>query len=244
MNVAYPRVASRLFGHAHAVEPTALRAILDGPAAARILAAERPRRVAKATVSDRLEVLANDLHAEPVAVNGELGEYLLTGDGVAIVPVYGILSRRFDWLTAMCGWTTYQGLSATFKAVLADTRVSAILMDVDSPGGECGGLIDIANEIMAARDMKPIWAVANDLAASAAYAIAGCAEKLILPTLGQVGSIGAMMVHIDETKADAVAGLKYTAIHSGARKMDGWSHAELEPAALKALKAQSRPLPR
>jgi len=238
MEVAYPRVAARLFGHAHAIEPGAMRAILEGPLARRILSAERPKRGPKNTHARRMERLSARVNAEPVSVNDDLGEYYLTAGGIAIVPVYGILSRRFDWLTALCGWTTYEGLIATYEAVLADGRVRGVLMDGESPGGEAGGMIDAAEVIIAARSVKPVWAVANDFAASAAYAIVGSAERLLLPRLAKVGSIGAMMVHVDQSQADAQAGLKYTAIASGDHKMDGWEHAQLSPDALAALRAQ------
>ena len=41
MTVAYPNVADRLFGRAHAIEPIALRAIIEGPIGQRVLAGER-----------------------------------------------------------------------------------------------------------------------------------------------------------------------------------------------------------
>jgi hypothetical protein len=65
------------------------------------------------------------------------------------------------------------------------------------------------------------------VAASAAYALAGSAEKLYLPRLAQVGSIGAVMIHIDQSVQDQARGLKYSAVFSGTRKMDGWDHAAL-----------------
>ncbi len=100
-------------------------------------------------------------------------------------------------------------------------------MDVDSPGGEWGGMLDAADKIIAARGGKPIWAVANTCAASAAYALAGSAARLIVPRLAHVGSIGAVSIHLDRSAADQAQGLKYTAVFSGARKIDGWEHAPL-----------------
>ena len=43
MNIAYPNVADRLFGRAHAIEPNALRAIIEGPVGQRVLAGERSK---------------------------------------------------------------------------------------------------------------------------------------------------------------------------------------------------------
>jgi ClpP class serine protease len=227
MEAAYPQIAERLFGRAHAIEPAALRAIVDGPVARRIIAGELARsEPAPRMMKSRRTRLSAIVDAEPVCVADGI-EYALTADGIAIVPVMGVLSQRFDWLAALCGWTTYEGLAATLGATRDDYRVKGILLDVESPGGEAAGMLDAADAILASRSAKPIWAVANVYAFSAAYAIAGAAEKLFVPRLGKVGSIGAVAIHIDESAADKAQGLKYTPVYSGARKVDGWSHAPL-----------------
>lgn len=232
MDAAYPQIAERLFGRAHAIEPVAFRAIIDGPVARRVIAGEHARSERAPGVAQmRRKRLAAFSDAETIST-GDGIEYAITGDGIAIVPVMGILSQRFDWLAALCGWTTYEGLSATLDAIGDDYRVRAVLLDIESPGGEAAGMLDIADKIIASRDQKPIWAVANVYAFSAAYAIAGAAETLFVPRLGQVGSVGAVCIHADESAYDAKLGVKYTAVYSGARKIDGWSHAPLsEPAA-------------
>lgn len=48
---------------------------------------------------------------------------------------------------------------------------------------------------------------------------------------GEVGSVGVVAVHVDESAADAMAGLKWTLIHAGARKSDGNPHEPLSPGA-------------
>jgi len=71
---------------------------------------------------------------------------------------------------------------------LADPRVRGIVLDIDSPGGEAAGLFDLADRIAAARAIKPIWAVANDAAFSAAYALAASASCVTLTRTAGVGS--------------------------------------------------------
>jgi ClpP class serine protease len=234
---AYPHIAERLFGQAHAIEPGALRAILEGPAGRRILSGERLEGSTgkkKKAATSRLSAIVD---CERVVLAGGVGEFGLTEDGIAIVPVCGVLSRRFDWLTALCGWTTYEGLSAILDALAADSRVAAALLDVETPGGEAAGMLDAGDKIIAFREIKPIWAVANTLAVSAGYALAGSASRLVLPRLAHVGHVGAIRVHVDQSKADEAKGLDYTAVVSGARKPDGWSHSPLSEGALKAYQA-------
>jgi len=233
MSASLPHVADRLFGRPHAIEPVALQAIVEGPAGRRILSGEPIEAKGKGKKSrdfrgDRLAVLAD---AVTIASRDGLVQYALTPDGIAIIPVAGVLTQKFDWLAALCGWTTYDAIKATLAAAMEDYRVSAILLDVDSPGGEASGMLDISDAIIAARQIKPIWSVANSCAASAAYGIAGSASRLVLPRLAQVGSIGCVIVHVDQSAADKSQGLKYSAVYSGTHKIDGWGHAPLSESA-------------
>ena len=239
MQIAYPHIAERLFGRPHAIEPVALRAIMDGPLARRVLSGETigSGKVKKNGRDLRRARLAAISDANQVREADGLIEYALTPEGVAIVPIAGVLSRRFDWLAAACGWTTYEGLSATIESILDGKVARAMLFDVDTPGGEAAEMLDVADAILVAREKLPVWAVANVCAASAGYALAGSAEKLVLPRLAVVGSIGCMLVHIDQSVADLAGGLKYTAVYSGARKIDGWAHAPLSDGALDAAQA-------
>ena len=74
---------------------------------------------------------------------------------------------------------------------------------------------------------KPLWAIADEAALSAAYAIACAADRLWLTRTAEVGSIGVVAVHVDESVADAKAGLAYTFLHAGTHKVDGHPHAPL-----------------
>lgn len=225
---AYPRIAEKLFGRAHAIEPAALRTIMEGPLLRRILAGEAVEdheAIAKTRAARRARLSAA-VDAETVNV-GDIGEYALTGQGIAVVPISGVLAQRFDFMAALCGWTTYEGLIAVCDAMANDYRVNGVLLDVESPGGEVSGMLDAADAIIQLNQLKPVWAVANSYAYSAAYALAGSAERLIVPRMADVGSIGAVAVHVDESAADEADGLKYTAVYSGARKIDGWGHAPL-----------------
>jgi ClpP class serine protease len=67
-------------------------------------------------------------------------------------------------------------LDAVHHAVLADDSVGGILVDIDSPGGSVKGIAEFSEEVYRGRLRKPIMAVANSLAASAAYWIGRCRE--------------------------------------------------------------------
>jgi ClpP class serine protease len=95
---------------------------------------------------------------------------------VAVIPIHGTLVRRTVGLEAESGLTSYGPRRATGRRA-GHPAVSAILLDIDSPGGESGGVFDLADRIRAASQIKPVWAVANDMAFSAAYALASAASR-------------------------------------------------------------------
>ena len=153
-----------------------------------------------------------------------------TGAGqsrIAVIPIYGTLVRRTQGLEAQSGLTSYAGIALALDTALADPNVAAILLDIDSPGGESSGVFDLADRIRAATAIKPVWAVANDMAFSAAYALASAASRLIVSRTGGVGSIGVIAMHVDQSVKDQQDGVAYTAVFAGDRKNDLNPHAPI-----------------
>ena len=150
--------------------------------------------------------------------------YKTTDAGVAIIPVTGVLMKKGTWMTALSGCTSYTQIRSTFDAAMDDNQVRAIVLDVDSPGGTTHGCFELSDHIHKARGDKPIWGIANDLAASAAYALASAADKLYLTRTAGVGSIGVFAMHADTSGADEQAGVKYTYVFAGEHKVDGNPH--------------------
>ena len=147
--------------------------------------------------------------------------------GIAVIPIYGTLVRRTQGLEAQSGLTSYAGIAQSLETALADPSVAAILLDIDSPGGESSGVFDLADRIRAATAIKPVWAVANDMAFSAAYALASAASRLIVSRTGGVGSIGVIAMHVDQSVKDQQDGIAYTAVFAGERKNDLNPHAPI-----------------
>lgn len=157
---------------------------------------------------------------------------------VAVVPIHGTLVRRTIGLEAESGLTSYAAIASQIDAALASPDVAAILLDVDSPGGESGGVFDLADRIRAAARVKPVWAVANDMAFSAAYALASAATKVFVSRTGGVGSIGVIAMHVDQSEKDAQDGVRYTAVFAGDRKNDLNPHEPISDEAHAFLKAE------
>lgn len=142
-------------------------------------------------------------------------------EGVACLEISGTLVQKLGGLRPYSGMTGYNGIRASMANALADPAVRAIALCIDSPGGEVAGCFDLVDAIYSARGDKPIWAILDEDAFSAAYAIASAADKIIVPRTGGVGSIGVIAMHVDWSRALAAGGLKVTLITYGERKADG-----------------------
>jgi signal peptide peptidase SppA len=165
--------------------------------------------------------------------------YAVTDAGIALVPVLGPLVARGDWLTELFGASVYGEVGEAVEAALADPSVRGVVMEIDSPGGEVAGMFDLADRLTSLRSSagKPLWAVASESATSAAYAIASAAERIYVTQTGEVGSIGVVAAHVDQSVADTKAGLAWTFLHAGARKLDGNPHEPLSDPARAAIQA-------
>lgn len=141
---------------------------------------------------------------------------------VAVVPVSGVIFPRGGGLWAdLFGGTSAERLTLAVQQAAADTNVSAIVLDVNSPGGSVAGVTEAAAAVRAASAQKPVVAIANHLAASAAYWIAAQAGELWVTPSGEVGSIGVFAAHQDMSKMLEDAGLKVSLISAGKYKVEG-----------------------
>lgn len=155
--------------------------------------------------------------------------------GLAIIPVSGTLVNRFG---QSYGYVTgYNFIRSQLNLAMADDDVKGIVLDVNSYGGEAAGCFELAAEIRAARDKKPILAVVDSNAYSAGYAIASAASHIVaIPSAG-VGSVGVIAMHIDMSAMLEEWGVKVTLIYEGEHKADGNPYEPLPESVLKNMQA-------
>lgn len=164
---------------------------------------------------------ANELPALAASYQSKAvqGRMYSVKNGVAIIPLDGTLVHKSGYVGSSSGTMGYDGVAAQLQTAIADPEVQGILLDVDSPGGEVAGVQALANSL--ANSPKPVWAHANETAASAAYWLASASSKLVLSGTAAVGSIGVLVAHADFSKKLASDGISVTLIHAGAHKVDG-----------------------
>jgi signal peptide peptidase SppA len=141
--------------------------------------------------------------------------------GIAVIPIEGTLVHRLGSVSPHSGMTGYDGIAACFMSAITDPSIRAVCLDIDSPGGDASGCFDLADLVYRARGSKPIWAIVDDMACSAAYAVASAADRIMVPRTGTVGSIGVIAMHTDMSRALSAGGITVTVMQYGARKADG-----------------------
>lgn len=114
--------------------------------------------------------------------------------GIAHIHVTGVLGKHLSKIERSCGNTGYEQIEEELEdAIAAGAR--GILLHVNSPGGAATGNIEIAQRV--ADSGLPIITWVDELAASAAYAIASGTTKIITAPSAQVGSIGTILPLVD-----------------------------------------------
>lgn len=142
---------------------------------------------------------------------------------VGVVPIRGLIKQHpssgfFDFFF---GGASTELVGRQIEAFIKDSSVNAIVLDIDSPGGSGYGVTELANKIMSFRGQKPILAVANSMAASAAYWIGAAADYFYASPSALVGSVGVYILHMDISKLTENEGVKPTFISAGKNKTRG-----------------------
>lgn len=135
---------------------------------------------------------------------------------VAVIPIKGVLTHH----SSCCG-NSCDEIGEWVGLAAEDNAIKAIVLDVDSPGGSVFGVQEAGEKIRQAREVKPVFAVANSMMASAAYWLGSQATKIVGTPGADIGSIGVILVHADFSKMAEDMGVKFTFITSSKHKAEG-----------------------
>lgn len=149
-------------------------------------------------------------------------------NGVAVIAVDGVIAKKANLFMDVSGGTSTQLLGDAVRQAVADPYVTAILLNIDSPGGAVDGTQEVARQIFAARGTKPIVAYTDGMMASAAYWIGAAADQVYVSgDTTEVGSIGVVATHVDYSKLEEARGIKTTEIVAGKFKRVASGYAPL-----------------
>lgn len=167
-----------------------------------------PRRVLAAIHDEPWAILPGHLESiveiasrngDPEALAVKMGQRLdnservAVRDGVAVIPVTGPIFRYSSLFTEISGATSVELLARDFRAALDDPSVQAVLLEINSPGGQMAGIHEFAAQVFAARGVKPVTAYVGATGASAAYWIAAACDRIVADPTAVLGSIGVVM---------------------------------------------------
>lgn len=203
----------------------------------------------------RYERILAALFAEPLAMHPAAAEWLFSlrklpeaeiqaklaaatrarssrASGPAVVHIRGSIVREPNLWTEYGYATSAEEVGRQVDAFAADPNVTAIVLDIDSPGGTVSGTPELAARVAAAAGQKKvIAAVTGTYAASAAYYVASQASEIVVSPGSEVGSIGVVMMHVDESEFLRQIGVKVSFVAAGAQKVAGNPFAPLDGAA-------------
>lgn len=134
-------------------------------------------------------ITAENIQAFHDSISGNKTKYRVD-NGVAIIPITSFISQYYDFFCWLFDGIAVENIEAQFDDAIADPKIRGIILDINSPGGEIGGVNDLSNKIFESRNKKPIIAYVSDEAASAGYWIASAASKIVTGQTALVGSIG------------------------------------------------------
>ena len=128
-----------------------------------------------------------------------------TSAGVAIIPVAGALTQQSYWRGDRA---SYDWIAAQLALAVSDPGIQAIMLNVNSPGGQLAGVEGLSRAIYDAREQKPVHAFVSGQAASAAYWLASATEEITATRTSMLGSIGVIMSYIDCSRMDEQMGIQ------------------------------------
>lgn len=155
--------------------------------------------------------------------------------GVEVIPVSGILVSRAAHLEMCEVMTSYEELRRQLRTAVADPMVERIVLDIDSPGGAAVGAFELAADIRAMAQQKPITGLVNFSAYSGGYLLAAACSEVVVSQTSGIGSIGVIAKHLDRSKMLENAGVKVTTVFAGDHKNDLSPHEALTDQSMKVL---------
>lgn len=164
---------------------------------------DRRRLKRRLTLWRTLAVVA--FAAAVAAAVGRFGESVVQGDFIARLDIEGVIARDDRRLK-------------TIGELGRNDRVRAVVLRIDSPGGTVTGGETLYRALIELGRRKPVVAVMDGLATSAAYMVAIGTERIYARESTLTGSIGVIMQTAEITRLLDMIGVTPHAFRSGRLK--------------------------
>lgn len=126
----------------------------------------------------------------------EQQDYQIRQGGVAVLTLDGVMAPKANMFMRISGGVSTQIAGLQVESAIADPRVTALVLAIDSPGGSVFGTPELGATVRELSAIKPIVTISEATLASAAYWVGSAANGIYIsgPTV-QVGSIGVVASH-------------------------------------------------
>lgn len=138
----------------------------------------------------------------------------LHGTVLTYIPNHSESDSSFDYDVV-----SSENIAGTIKQANEDTKIKAILVEVDSGGGYPVAGEEISNAVE--NSEKPVLAVIRGRGASAAYLAISGADKIIASKNSEVGSIGVTSSYVSNVEKNRKDGYMYEQLSAGKYKDSG-----------------------
>lgn len=178
-------------------------------------------------VEDSMPIPASSASVEMSERDRELRSLKIVSK-IAIIDVHGVLVARRGTIDNTCSeLISYERLRSQIHLAIEHDQVEEIVLDFHSGGGHAMGCKELADFIRACTEIKPITAIVNYAAYSAAYFLAAACTKVICSPTAGAGSIGVIMETMEVSEWEKNAGIKYNTFYRGNHKNDCSPHEAL-----------------
>jgi protease-4 len=145
------------------------------------------------------------LIATIAAAYGRFGDTAIGGNYIASIPVEGVIVQDDQRIKVI-------------RDLAKNESAKAVILRIDSPGGTVVGGETLYRAVLDLAKKKPVVAVLDGVAASAAYMVAIAADRLFAQESTITGSVGVIMQTTDVTKLLEMIGVSARSFKSGSLK--------------------------
>jgi protease-4 len=135
-----------------------------------------------------------------------------SSDKIAVIPLRGLISSSLD---GNVGDTMVDDMRLALQQARDDEDVRAVVLEIDSPGGEVTASDAIYNWVAKTRAKKPVVVYMGSLAASGGYYVACGGKYLIANETTITGSIGVIIQTLNYEQLFNKIGLASVVFKSG-----------------------------
>ena len=174
-----------------------------------------------ATVGRRISRIRGDYHEDENEDGSEKTNEepeVESGGSVRVIQIRGVLMRDCE------GWfpwaTDTEEIEELLEEAENDNNVSAVVLDIDSPGGAVNGSVELAEFV--AGMTKPVVTYTAGDCCSAAYWIAASSDLILIRSTSTVASVGVYSALLDVSVMYEQLGVKTELFKSGDQKAAGY----------------------